>query len=504
MPIIQRGCVEIPKDAIADIEDQLLKHQVADPATTEGVKARESFNVYLPVPGGVAVPRFSPIVKNLPVVNRSSSAIGAPDEFFTWNASSPLREAQLPGAEKAFETLRDSMGCLIKGDTGSGKTVVGLNMVYRLQPARTLVLVDQLDIAEQWAARAAQFLPNVAIEFLMPAAERRAIIKKIGLPVTPTRGVITIGTAQSLYRSTTYTYDNPFVCELLICDEVHVFGAPTFMNAIFKVNYGRSIGLTATDDRKDGLDWVFRQTLGWPIVEFKGEVMTPEVYKLPAPSGSLNPDEWRRAWCRYIRGFTWEAKCKECVFYSMFPNKCGGNLPMSATGKPKWDLLNRAGLVTAWSSLPEYQDWLKNVVDTLMKKRRNTFFFGEGRAFLIAMYTWAVKKYGADKVGIYLGKGGTNDEIDISFQRHDALDKPLTFVTYGVARKALDVKAKDAAVFATPISDARQAAGRVRRSAAGKKKPIIIVPVPSQIYPFVASWKKIKQQFMEAGWTIRE
>lgn len=502
--LIQRGCVEIPTGAIADIDKKLLKHQVADPATTEGVKARESFDVYLQLPGKVVVPKFSPVVKDLVMANQAPSSIGADNEFFTWNADIPLRQAQRPGAEKAFETLRDSMGCLIKGDTGSGKTVVGLNMVYRLQPARTLVLVDQLDIAKQWAVRARQFLPNVALKFLMPAAEARAIIKEIGEPQTPTKGEITIGTAQSLYRSKAYTYDTPFVCELLICDEVHVFGAPTFMQAIFKVNYGRSIGLTATDDRKDGLDWVFRQCLGWPIVEFEGEVMTPEVYKLEAPSGDLDPNEWRRAWCRYLRGFTWKAKCKECMFYSMYPIKCGGNLPLTSTGQPKWDLLNRAGLVSAWSALPEYQAWLKNVIETLMKKRRRTFFFGEGRAFLIDMYTWAAATYGADKVGIYLGKGGADDQIDISFQRHDALDKPLTFVTYGVARKALDVKEKDAAVFATPISDARQAAGRVRRSAAGKKKPIIIVPVPSKIYPFVASWRKIKQQFMEAGWTIRE
>lgn len=472
-----------------------------------GVKGRSSFPVYADLGDSVAVPRFSKVGTRALAdgyVNHSSTVIGNEDEFLQWAPEYPLKPEQLPGAGKALDTLKSEFGCLIKGDTGSGKTVVGLNMAYWLQPARTLILVDQLDIAKQWAQRARQFLPNVRLEFLMPAAEVRELVSCIGVTENPTKGVITIATAQSLHRSTLYSIENQFQCELLICDEVHVFGAPTFMNSIFKVNYGRSIGLTATDDRKDGLDWVFRQCLGWPVVEFVGEVMTPIVYKLEAPSCGLKADEWRRAWCRQIRGFTWLTKCRTCVHFDKFPYECGGRLPLSDIGNPKWDLLNRAGLVSAWAGSTEYQIWLRGVVDTLMKKRRNIFFFGESRAFLLAMYAWAVEVYGETNVGIYMGKGGGDaEEVDVSFQRHNALEKPLTFATYGVARKALDVKEKDAAVFATPISDARQAAGRVRRTADGKKQPIIIVPVPSKIYPFVASWNKLAAYFKEAGWTIR-
>jgi len=483
------------------VDADLEKHQMAAPAAAKDVKARDPFPVYYSMGESVLVPKYSPLAKSCPI---ELPRPGDPDQYLRWQTKTPLKDSQKPGAERAYQVLLKDGGCLIKGDTGSGKTVVGLNMAYRLQPKTTLVLVDQLDIAKQWAVRARQFLPDVSLEFLMPQAEAKEIMSAVGEASEPTQGVIIIATAQSLYRSTKYTPENPIKCELLICDEVHVFGAPTFMHAIFKVDFGRSIGLTATDDRKDGLDWVFRQCLGWPVMEFEGEVMSPLVIRMPAPSCDIKTEEWRRAWCRKIRGFTWEAKCKECAYYPSFPKYCGGNLPQNSNGQPNWGMLNRAGLVSAWSTHPEYLAWLQELISYLMKRKRRVFFFGEGRSFLITLYQWSVQKYGEQLVGIYLGKGkAADDAIDVSAQRDDALDKPLTFATYGVARKAIDVKAKDTAVFATPISDARQAAGRVRRVAENKKQPVILVPVPAKIYPFVSSWKKIEQQFREAGWTIQ-
>jgi hypothetical protein len=506
--ITLRGGVLVSHDETSTIE-QIRKYQVADPGNIIGARNAQKFSVYAETQDGLLIPRYCPVVRGLvprkdEFVHTELAVINPPDSMVSWAESRPLRSAQLPGAANAETTLIQKRGCIIRGDTGSGKTVVGLNMVYRLQPEKVLILVDQLDIAKQWAVRIREFLPNANLEYIMPKAEAKEIEAAVP-PATPGgKTVITIATAQSLHRSTELTHDNPFKCELLICDEVHVFAAPTFMSAIFKVNFGRSIGLTATADRKDGLQWIFQQCLGWTMVEFAGEVMDPIVYKLTAPSGNVDTEDWKMAWCRYKRGMTWHNKCKSCDFYKLYPNECGGNLPMAAPNRPAWDRLNRAGLVAAWVQTPEYLEWLKALVDQTMSKGRNIFFFGDSRVFLITMAEWAIEKYGKEKVGIYLGKAGNSSEPDwVEEDRDSALTKPLTFCTYGVARKAIDVKEKDTAIFATPISDARQAAGRVRRTAANKKQPIVIVPVPETIYPFRASWRKIEKQFRETGWTIK-
>lgn len=508
-----RGAVELSLDVVSEAD--LTSYLLAQPHTPTGVPAKKPHEAFKWLKEGerVLVPRYSDLVRDL--VKRTDkkefkltepNTLGKPDSFFRWNSKFPLREKQVPGAERAEAILRKRRGAIIKGDTGSGKTVVGLNMIYRLQPQSVLILVDQIDIAAQWAERISQFMPGAWPNFLMQDKDVREIRKKLTKPKSAVPGNIIIATAQSLYRSATYTHHSPIEVDLLICDEVHVFSAPTFLSSIFKVNFGYSIGLTATDDRNDRLDWLFRDALGRSTVQFEGEVMEPIIYKLKAPSAGFRDDQWRMAWCGRFHEMTWAAKCKSCIHADRFPFKCGGNLPASMTGKVKWDgMQNRSGLIAAWSTSDEYQTWLRGVIDHQMKKGRNIFVFGDGRKFLIMLYIWAKEQYGGEQVGLFLGKGKADpDEPDFRAQRKTALQKRLTFCTYGVARKALDVREKDCQILGTPISDARQAVGRVRRTADNKKQPVVIVPVPSRIGTFNGAWMKIRKWFVEQGWTIKQ
>lgn len=512
MTVTVRGTMRFPKDALPNTDALLNEHLWAVPKVNAMSAGRAAcFPAYEEIGGDVLVPRYSEVVHDLiplkPFAHEEPTGFG--EGGFDWNPELPLREKQVPGADRAERVLERQRGCTIHGDTGSGKTVVGLNMIHRFQPLRVLVLVDQLDIADQWARRIRQFMPNARMEFLMPAGEERSIRnnvhRKVGdLTGKPSAGVITIGTAQSMHVSQVHTVSDPFVAEMLICDEVHVFGAPTFMGAVFKVNFGRSIGLTATPDRKDELQWIFFKCLGPTVVRFEGDVMTPIVRKIRAPNCGINSNDWRTSWCASKRGNTCLAMCRECAFFPQFPDECGGNLERTQTNKVKWKVLNRVGVVKAWTEDPEYVDWLMRIViEPLYRKKRSIFCFGEFRGLLIELYQRSRRLFSGRNVGIFLGKGSPKPgEPDLSHQRDTALDKPLTFVTYGVARKALDVQEKDCAVFATPISDARQASGRVRRSQDGKRDPLIVVPVP-RIQAFEDSWERIKSQFEEEGWSIR-
>ena len=508
----------VPEGLLPNLESLLATHQWAIPKVGAGTPAREGYPVYhkLADDGGVLIPRYSPIIKELLahkdlIIKTEPSDIGG--NHYEWNPARPMRDKQKPGAAAAEAALRKKRGCLIIGDTGSGKTVVGMRMMYQLQARRTLILVDQLDIARQWAERLREFVPNVVPQFLLPADEARKIMRYVDRKLGPARGKlnetsVTIGTAQSLYASAKYTVRNPFECELLIPDEVHVFGAPTFMGALFKVNYGYSCGLTATDDRKDELDWIFRQCLGTERVEFEGEVMDPVVYRLSAPGCGLQEEEWRMAWCDLNRGMTYLAACRECAFFELFPQACGGNLPTMRSkfkGRPpkvKWTRLNRGALVTALTNDDRYVRWCMGRITEMVQKKRSIFIFGEGRKFLIKMYERALEIWGEANVGLFLGKQKVVGETNYSHQRDSALEKPITFVTYGVARKALDVEQKDCAFFATPVSDGRQAIGRVRRSKKGKVQPIVAVAVPA-LGTFKRSWVRLETQIRERGWEIK-
>lgn len=508
-----RGSIVFDRNLLPNIESLLLSHQWAVPKRTIGDS--DGYPVYRELGDNyILIPRYSPLVTVLAphrdlIKQCEPRDIDGTDRY-SWNENRPLKAKQIPGATKAEEVLRKNRGCIVIGDTGSGKTVIGLWLAKQLAGRRTLILVDQLDLAQQWAERIREFIPNAEPQFILPKAEAKSIRAHVTRKLGPPRGNVnptsfTIGTFQSMYASKEFTIENPVEAELLIVDETHVAAAPTFMNAVFKVNYGYSLGLTATFRRSDELEWIIQQCLGKEQVHFEGEVMDPIIYKLNAPSCGIKEREWRTAFCKRKIGLTSLVQCVDCSYYEDFPVDCGGRLPMTRTGSVKWGRLNRAAMITAWSNHPAYIRWCLDVVGSMIEKKRSVFLFGEGRRFLTTLYEHALRIWGAGQVGLFLGKTSGSDVVGSEYehQRKTALNKRITFVTYGVARKALDVKQKDCAFFATPISDADQAAGRVRRVAVGKARPVVLVSVPA-IPNAQAAWKKVEAQFKEKRWEIKE
>jgi len=494
-----RGCALLSgwsDAAFAPLKPELT----AQPAAPSGYPTRASFPLYLRISSGWLVPRYAAaVLRSAKQVAVRHDPPTTTETDRVWSEKYPLRPGQRDGAEQAERVLRAERGCLLKGDTGSGKTVVGLHLIHRLRPATVLVLVDQLDIVTQWAERVRQFLPQTALRFLLPKAVATELGRKYPDPSEPDPGTFTIGTVQSLLASKQYTATEPFACDLLLCDEVHVFAAPVFSGAMRSVDFHYALGLTATDDRKDGLEWVFRAYLGPTVVSFAGEVLTPRVFQALAPSGGLHADDYRTNWCRRLHSRTTPTRCVACPYFPRFP-ECGGALPRTVRNEVVWDRkIDRMGLLQAWTAKLEYLAWLHDsVITPLVAKDRRLFVFGELREFLEEMHRRGQETFGDDKVGLYLGQRGARESIAL---RKAALSKQVTYCTYGVARKALDVPDKDVAVFGTPIADGRQAAGRVRRTAPNKPVPLIVVPVPN-IGPFIGTWRKLSRQFKDQGWTI--
>jgi hypothetical protein len=86
--------------------------------------------------------------------------------------------------------------------------------------------------------------------------------------------------------------------------------------------------------------------------------------------------------------------------------------------------------------------------------------------------------------------------------KDDCLQPKITFATYGVAKHGLDVPWKDCAILALPVTEVEQIAGRVERTMAGKRQPVIIdIVVPS--VRFWSNQQKARLKFYRsAGYGI--
>jgi superfamily II DNA or RNA helicase len=145
--------------------------------------------------------------------------------------------------EKAIQAVEEAGGGVIHAPTGSGKTFTALNLIARLGQ-KTLVLVRSRDLAEQWLSEIRRVL---GIEGGLWGAGKR------------TDGDVIVGLVQTVSGEQI----GGFGCVLL--DEAHSCPARQSYDTLTRVNARYRIGLTATPERRDGLQPMLFAALG-PIV----------------------------------------------------------------------------------------------------------------------------------------------------------------------------------------------------------------------------------------------
>lgn len=456
--VVPSGTIKLPlqkwKNEVAT-RHGMLGRFVATP------KDGEAFEIFKLCKDSVVIPAFiSDILKNdLRITIKRDS----PDYADPCSLLSPLKDFQKIAVNDSCERLYLEKGILLRADCGTGKTVMALAISQTLKVNSTLVLVDQINIAKQWAFRIAEFVKNPTVEIFGGGFKSLDLLKS-------SKAMYRIVVAQSLMRQE--WADDQVACDLLIVDEAHVFSAPCFAGSVMNINYKLSIGLTATPDRRDKLEWVFQAFLGTSMVDVSAKMMTSKVimYSLPY-SPHIKSKEYTMFWCKQNSAMTWQVKCKDCPLYSSFP-KCGG-----FRGYPAKPRVNHAALLSELIKDQEYTNWLLSVIKKLFEKKRQVMVFSHLRQHLIDLHAMMAALIGDDNCAIYIGTASKKERAKME----TAMRKPITFCTYAIANKALDVPHKDALVFATPRSDIRQVKGRIERPLPNKSQPIIIDPVFNHI-----------------------
>jgi len=144
----------------------------------------------------------------------------------------------LPQQELAIEKITDKDFGVIVSPPGSGKTIIGLEIIaQKRQPA--LIIVHRQQLFDQWIERIQSFLK-------IPKQE----IGQIGNQKFKVGKEITVAMIQSLTRSDEISkIANSF--GTIIVDECHHIPAKSFREAIVNFNSFYLYGLTATPKRKN-------------------------------------------------------------------------------------------------------------------------------------------------------------------------------------------------------------------------------------------------------------
>ena len=165
-----------------------------------------------------------------------------------WAFAGSVRPAQIDVVNSYLKPEpHDGMICL---QTGGGKTVCALFIASQLK-MKTLIIVHNTFLKDQWEDRIKAFLPDVTIGHLQ------------GETVDVDKDIV-IAMIQSISMKE-YPKEVFRGFGLTVIDECHHIASEVFVQAFQKITSKHMLGLSATPDRKDGLMYVIEWFLG-PIL----------------------------------------------------------------------------------------------------------------------------------------------------------------------------------------------------------------------------------------------
>lgn len=251
MYLSKRGYV-VPKNCIENLNE--LKNTLRGKPISDGnfVNNTPPFPLYVETKTKMYIPKMYGIERfgypDACLDNYKGVAFQGDIQF-----TGTLSDVQMEASEAVLGALEQDRGggggAILSLGTGLGKTVTALYILSRLR-VKTLVIVNKIPLKNQWESEIKQFLPGIRVGSLQGSKN-----------VTVADADIVIGMLQSLAK---VDYPQELFDDFgaLVVDETHNIASRVFSQVLLKVCCKYTIGLTATPQRSDGCDYVFKWFLG--------------------------------------------------------------------------------------------------------------------------------------------------------------------------------------------------------------------------------------------------
>lgn len=306
----------------------------------------------------------------------------------------------------------------LMGDfTVTHNTVLSLYLIGKYK-YRTLILVNTIELIEQWTKEIKKFLPD-------------ATIGKIRGNEFDVNKDIVLATVQTISKK--YHKEAFNIFSMVFIDEVHHLSSKVFNEALYKTRVKYTFGLSATIERKDKLEYIFK----WHL----GDVIFSNLDKTKQDTDFVK--------------INYTVQKKEITIYN---------------GKP-----NISAMITELSEDPTRTKIITDYLIQLIKKesKRRVLVLSDRVFHLHTLHSIL----GPEISGLYTGK---TSEIE----KADSKNKSILLATYQIASEGFNHPVLNTLLFATPRSNISQSIGRIYRKAHDIKPMIIDVIDSHSIFPY--------------------
>ena len=441
---------DLSEQQIEDIESELTVEPEVDQRfkkKSAGNIEDTAFNVYLETISGekFVLPRYYGIVK-FGIPNNVKFDVLDIDKINV-SFKGKLRDYQIDvmntilpeycnDINNPSTTLKQFGGSIISIPPGKGKTVLAINLITQLK-VRALIVVHKTFLLNQWFDRINQYTDA-----------KIGIIQQDKIDITNKSIVVAMLQSISLKD-----YDKELfqAFPLVIYDECHHLGAKMFSKSLIKVQAPYYLGLSATPERKDSLDKVFKYFLG--DIKYRGKFEPNNQVKVKLYSYFANDIKFKTIYNHFTKTF---------MMPKMITNICKIDkrndfivhlIKEIIHNEPTRKILVLTGRCNTTKS-DKSVDHIKEISDRLDKMED----FKDN---------WGYYKGGMKKVQLELSS-----------------EKQIIIGTYDMAQEGLDIATLDTLILATPLKgDITQTCGRILRGGSSSLQPLII-DIVDMIKPF--------------------
>lgn len=317
---------------------------------------------------------------------------------------------------------------IINLTTASGKTVLSLKIIETLK-LKTLIIVNTNQLLTQWADKINQFCPDTKIGYIQ------------GKNIDIENKDIVIGMVQTLSNEKV-VMEQLKSFGLTIIDEVHSIPTKVFSNIFFKITSKYQFGLTATIDRRDKLDVVFKYFLGDTIYSNINESNLKQQTLINVYNVNFNIGE-----IKYIK-FRGETK------------------------------INMASTMNQLSTCDARNDFIADILMKLALDPERKVLCMSDRIGSLQYIHNKLQEHS----GLFIGK---MKQVELETTKN----KQILLATYPMVIQGFDYPEINTLVFCTPRSNIEQAIGRIYRKE-HTVTPMIIDIVDNNTYIYINQYKK--------------
>jgi superfamily II DNA or RNA helicase len=368
-----------------------------------------------------------------------------------------LRDLQHVASKKCIDSLRLWGGATMVADCGFGKTRVAIDVISKLK-RKAIILCNREVLMHQWADVIEDLVPEWRISWVKGSLNLHK--KRVKEFVGPTESCdICIASIETLLDSDMPCLDS---YGTVVIDECHHIAAATLVHALPKFPMRYIFGLSATPNRRDGLEHAIYWLCGPAAFVYK---------RLPSITGIRDTVEVRKT--VFNGGLEIE---------KMY---CNGQLAF-------------AEMTTCLSKDPGRNKLiLDTIVDAIAAKRQKIIVVS-GLVDHCTVLSDLVKAFTGFKrpIKTALMAGANVQTVEAKDPSTD-----VVFATYSMLEEGYDDPMLDTLLLVTPRSRIQQVVGRIERSRENKLRPIVFDFVdPFSVWPNM--WYKRKSFYTSRGFLI--